>query len=179
MAIRRIPRRPRASGAQLPGPTGSEDDPSDGVAVRAAALALLRRRDYAAAELRSKLLARGYAPALIGSTLSELTAERALDDARYAQNYLSSHAGRGQGPVRIAAALRTLGIAAELIEAALAGGPDWSQLARAVRQRRFGAAAPEGWAEKGRQARFLQYRGFSADHIRSALGPDFDPDALP
>jgi SOS response regulatory protein OraA/RecX len=35
---------------------------------------------------------------------------------------------------------------------------------------------PESWSDKARQARFLQYRGFSSDHIRFALGSDFDPD---
>jgi regulatory protein len=36
---------------------------------------------------------------------------------------------------------------------------------------------PESWPEKARQARFLQYRGFSSDHIRAALGADFDSDS--
>ena len=55
--------------------------------------------------------------------------------------------------------------------------PDWSAIAREVRRRRFGPKAPADWAEKGRQARFLQYRGFSNDHIRSALGPDLELDS--
>ena len=42
--------------------------------------------------------------------------------------------------------------------------------------RRFGADLPDTWPEKAKQARFLQYRGFSGDQIRAALGPDFDPD---
>jgi len=47
-----------------------------------------------------------------------------------------------------------------------------------VRARRFGAEVPADWREKARQARFLQYRGFSADHIRSALGAsDFETDS--
>ena len=55
-----------------------------------------------------------------------------------------------------------------LAEAALADGPDWAALARQVRQGRFGARPPADWREKARQARFLQYRGFSSDHIRAA-----------
>jgi len=31
---------------------------------------------------------------------------------------------------------------------------------------------PKRWPEKAREARFLQYRGFSTDHIRSALGAE-------
>ncbi|HEX4674397.1 MAG TPA: regulatory protein RecX, partial [Steroidobacteraceae bacterium] len=73
--------------------------------------------------------------------------------------------------------LRSMGVAADLIEAALATGPDWRELARAIRVRKFGAEPPEEWTERTRQARFLQYRGFSSDHIRAATGADFDPDS--
>jgi len=95
-----------------------------------------------------------------------------LDDARFAQAYVSYHAGRGQGPVRIGAELAALGLTAGEIDAALSAGPDWRALAREVRARKFGAAEPESRSEKSRQARFLQYRGFSSDHIRFALGSD-------
>ncbi len=70
-----------------------------------------------------------------------------------------------------------MGVDPALIDAALGSVADWAGLAREVRRRRFGAAAPKVWREKGRQARFLQYRGFSNDHIRTALGPDFEVDA--
>jgi recombination protein RecA len=65
---------------------------------------------------------------------------------------------------------------AELIAGALEAGPDFAALCRQVRTRRFGADLPAEWKERARQARFLQYRGFSSDHIRSAFGPDFDPE---
>ncbi len=140
--------------------------------VRAAAITLLARRDYSSAELRERLQERGFDPAVVAAAVAELVAERAIDDARYTEHYVSSHANLGQGPVRIAAGLKALGLPAALIDAALGCGPDWSALARQVRARKFGAGEPESWAERGRQARFLQYRGFSSDHIRAALGPD-------
>ena len=64
---------------------------------------------------------------------------------------------------------------AEIAEA-LQAGPDFAALCRDVRRRRFGAELPAEWKERARQSRFLQYRGFSSDHIRSAFGPDFDPE---
>jgi regulatory protein len=152
------------------------DRASDPEAIRAAAIALLARRDFASGELRDKLSSQGYDHTLVAETVAELVAERLLDDARYGENYVAYHADRGQGPVRIGADLKALGLPAEAIEAAIASGPDWRALAREVRVRKFGQAPPGDWAEKGRQARFLQYRGFSSDHIRSAIGPDFDPD---
>ena len=145
-------------------------------AVRAAAVGLLARRDFASAELRAKLAQQGYDPTTIEIAVAELVAGRVLDDRRFADNYVSYHAERGQGPTRISADLRTLGVASETIDAALGCGPSWHALAREVRIRKFGLDLPETWAEKARQARFLQYRGFSSDHIRSALGPDFEPD---
>ncbi|MBV8145847.1 MAG: regulatory protein RecX, partial [Gammaproteobacteria bacterium] len=97
-----------------------------------------------------------------------------LDDARCAENYVAYHAGRGHGPVRIAAELRRRGLADELIAAALQSGPDWKALARKVCRAKFGAQPAATWAQRARQARFLQYRGFSSDHIRAATGADPD-----
>lgn len=113
---------------------------------------------------------------MVATAVEELVSGRILDDSRYADNYVAYHSERGQGPLRIAADLRALGLPPERIEAALASGPDWAARAREVRIRRFGLEPPADWAGKGRQARFLQYRGFSSDHIRSALGAEIDLD---
>jgi regulatory protein len=149
---------------------------ADPEAIRTAALALLARRDWLAGELTAKLQASGCEPRAAASVVAELVAERLLDDARYAERYVASRAERGHGPVRIASDLASLGAPRDLIEAALASGPDWRAVADAVRRRKFGAAPPDSWAEKARQARFLQYRGFSSDHIRAATGADLEPD---
>jgi regulatory protein len=137
---------------------------------------LLARRDFSSAELRGRLARKGFDAAVVAQVIAELVEERALNDSRYAANYVRYEAGRGHGPVRIRAELKGLELADELIEAALAEGPDWQALAREARMRKFGPEPPTGWPEKARQARFLQYRGFSSDHIRSALNADFDLD---
>ena len=158
-------------------PSQAEAKARDPGAARASAIALLARRDFASGELRQKLDSEGYDSAVIASVLADLAAERALDDARYAQNYVMYHSERGHGPLRITADLHALGVAEELIERALATVPDWRALARDVRIRKFGAELPQDPTEKTRQARFLRYRGFSSDHIRAATGADFDPDS--
>jgi regulatory protein len=160
----------------VPGSGTGREDAADSGAVRSAAVALLARRDLPSGALRERLAARGFEPAATSAALAELAAEGALDDARFAHNYVAYHAARGRGPVRIAADLRVLGLPPELIEAALAAGPDWRALASAARARRFGRPAPADYRDKARQARFLQYRGFSADHIRAATGADSDTD---
>jgi regulatory protein len=157
-------------------PEKAEAKARDPDAARLAAVALLARRDFATGELRQKLESQGFRPEIAAAVVTDLVGERALDDGRYAENYVAYHSGRGQGPLRIAADLKALGVSSELVEAALASGPDWRVLAREVRTRKFGAGPCEEWAEKTRQARFLQYRGFSSDHIRAATGADFDPD---
>jgi regulatory protein len=137
-----------------------------------AAVSLLARRDFACRELCERLISEGFGETAAAGVVAELAREGVLDDRRYAQNYVAYHAGRGQGPVRIAAELRRNGLAADLIEAALAGGPDWRALARKVRGAKFGLQPPASWAQRARQARFLQYRGFSSDHIRAATGAE-------
>jgi regulatory protein len=149
---------------------------ADPQAIRTAALTLLARRDFLTGELGAKLQTAGCDAQLVAGVLAELVHERLLDDSRYAERYVASRAERGQGPVRIAAELAALGAPRELIDAALESGPDWRVVAGTVRRRKFGAAPPGSWAEKARQARFLQYRGFSSDHIRAATGADLEPD---
>jgi regulatory protein len=143
-------------------------------AARAVAIGLLARRDFASNELREKLDAKGFAPAAAAVVIADLTSTGLLNDERYARNYVAYHAGRGQGPVRIAVELRRRGLAAESIDAALVSGPDWNALARRVCRAKFGSQPPANWAQRARQARFLQYRGFSSDHIRAATGAEPD-----
>jgi regulatory protein len=160
-------------------PRGKKVDVSkacDARAVRSAAVALLARRDFASVALCRHLESAGYDSAVVGAAVAALARERLVDDARFGENYVTFHAGRGQGPVRIGAGLKAVGLPCELIDTALAAGPDWRARAQAVRSRKFGPELPRSWPEKSRQARFLQYRGFSADHIRAALGTDFNLD---
>jgi regulatory protein len=145
-------------------------------AVRGAACTLLARRDFTTGELHERLAAKGWDPDVVARAVTELLEERMLDDIRYASNYVAYHAARGRGPIRIGADLRARILPAELIEAALASVQDWRAHARTARIRKFGPKAPAAWPEKGRQARFLQYRGFSSDHIRAAIGTDFNLD---
>jgi regulatory protein len=149
---------------------------TDATQARAAAVALLARKDFASGELRARLARRGFEAGIAAETVAALAGEGIVNDVRYAENYVTYHAGRGQGPLRVAAELRERGVAAELIGAALERGPDWHAVARLTRARRFGKSLPGSWRERARQGRFLQYRGFSSDHIRTALGADPDTD---
>jgi regulatory protein len=165
--MRRPGGKPSLSDAQMRDPGHS----------RAYAIFLLSRRDYSASELRKKLTGRGYLEEAIVPVVGELLASNTINDRRYGSNVVAYRARRGQGPVRIRNELRKAGVAAEDVDAAVAGdedSPDFTKRAREVRSRKFGPEIPKDHKERAKQARFLQYRGFSNDHIRAALEGDLE-----
>lgn len=139
----------------------------------------MARREYSTTEASTALIRKGYDPVVVAVTVAELQEERLFDDARYAESLVRMLTGRGQGPQRVRHALLEAGIPPESAAVALDTAPDWKLLAADVRRRKFGARVPKDWPGRARQMRFLQYRGFSKDHIASALegsGAD-DPDS--
>jgi regulatory protein len=171
--------RPRPR--QRPKPSNSYDedpDPREPPAfersdVRWAAMNLLARREYARAELSGRLVTKGMPEALVAEVLEELAGEGLQSDVRFAEAFVQSRVGRGQGPVRIRMDLERRGVSSGTLENALEDCEiDWPALAGAVRRKRFGGAQPGDFRERARQMRFLQYRGFTTDHIRAALGDD-------
>jgi regulatory protein len=150
--------------------TGEAAGGNDAKAVEAAAVRLLARREHSIDELRRKLASRGYSPDTIEPVIQKLAGKRLVSDERFTSSFVHHHAKRGQGPVRIRAALRQQGIAGDQVEEALRSAEiDWAQLAREVRRRKFGATPPRGLAERAKQARFLQYRGFDSEQLRAAF----------
>jgi regulatory protein len=139
--------------------------------ARRAAMDLLARREHSPRELRTKLVGRGHAADEVDAALDALEREGLLSAARYLESFIASHARRGHGPLRIRTELERQGIARDEVSQALqAAGIDFAALAREVCQRRFGAAGPRDFADRARRLRFLQYRGFSADDARRAVG---------
>jgi regulatory protein len=149
--------------------------------ARVAGYALLAGRDFSVHEMTERLLRKGYDAEVVAAAVSALVQEGFLREERYAEHFVSQHAGRGRGPVRIRMQLREKGVEGEVIDRALeTTETDWVAAAREARRRKFGAAPPGDYRERVRQARFLRYRGFSSEHIQAALGAfedeDFSPD---
>jgi regulatory protein len=153
-----------------------EIEPLDSRAARVAALDALARRDYASEELRRKLLDKGYDSAVVLQLIERLCTERLLDDGRYLENYVAYHAARGQGPKRLRADLRKVGLHGAQVDSSVDAYPDWIVQLQRARQKKFGASLPSNYADQQRQARFLAYRGFTGAQIRTALGFDTDLD---
>jgi regulatory protein len=149
--------------------------------VRRAALALLAGRDFSRHELATRLLRKGHDPQAVDAAVEGLVRERLLREDRYVEQFVTQHAGRGHGPMRIRMELREKGVDSEAIAQGLdEAGTDWVAAAREARRRKFGLSPPGDYRERAKQARFLQYRGFSSEQIRAALGPGEDePDHEP
>jgi len=146
-------------------------DPSNPtLACRRRAMDLLARRDHSRFELERKLVARGFELDTVRDVLEALAAERLLADGRFVESFIAGRIRKGQGPVRIRGELLQRGISdADATEGLSSVEADWSQLAAAVRAKRFGSQRPADFKERARQAKFLQYRGFESDQIRAAL----------
>lgn len=134
----------------------------------------MARRDRASEELRQTLLEKGYDREIVAGVIGRLVDEHLLDDRRYVDNFVSYHAARGCGPLRVRAELRKLGLQGELVEDCIAAFPDWIGPLHSARKKKFGANLPAEFADRERQARFLGYRGFTGAQIRTALGFDTD-----
>lgn len=131
---------------------------------------LLARREYAVVELAGRLRNKGFVPATVATVLAALQREGLLSDARFAADFVRNRVHRGYGPVRIRMELARRGVDEALNREVLAGYDGrWPECLDRARRKRFGAGLPADLRERQRQARFLQYRGFTADQIRRAL----------
>ena len=156
---------------------GREVDPLNARAARVAALDALARRDHASGELRRKLRDKGYDAGVVDEIVDRLVNEKLLDDRRYLQNFVAYHAARGQGPNRVRADLRKLGLQMPEADTVLDEYPDWIAHLKRARQKKFGTSLPTNYADRQRQARFLAYRGYTGAQIRATFGFDTDSDA--
>lgn len=157
MARRRIDTRERTA------PTGT---------ARAAALRLLGLRDYTTEELRTKLLARGFAPDETARALEGLAAEGLADDRRAARAHIRTGSRvKGRGRRRLRQELERRGLSAEIAAEALAEHSDDDELAavRRVLSRRRGTGRLS-MADRRRLFQQLLRRGFASDLIARALG---------
>jgi regulatory protein len=160
-----------------PADAGAVSAPSNSGRSRllARAVALLARREHSRAELARKLMQRleeGEDRADVDAVLDDLQRRKLLSDERFAASLVRTRGPR-YGAARLKLDLKARGVPAAIAAEALdqlggcAGGSEVDR-ARAVWSRRFGAA-PQSLAERARQARFLEARGFSSEVIRQVL----------
>ena len=143
------------------------------------AVALLARREHSRAELAAKLrrrLQEGEDAVEVERVLDELQRRGLLSEERYAASVVRSRAAR-YGNARLKQELKARGVADAAAAAALssASGSEFER-AKTIWSRRFGAL-PATLAERARQVRFLQARGFDSAVIRRILKGQPDDEA--
>jgi regulatory protein len=152
------------------------------VSIRATAIRMLARREYARAELSERLTRRGADAAEVTRVLDELEQLGYLSDARFAQMLVTQKAGR-YGKRAIAHALTQRRVASPAAQTALDTLKNVDELAEAsaLWARRFDSP-PRDERERARQIRFLMARGYGLSTAlkvvrRPGAGAPTDADA--
>lgn len=136
--------------------------------LRERALGLLARREHSRAELARKLELAGFDAGEIAPLLDAFEEKNWLSDRRFAESYVADHRAKS-GSTKLAYELRQRGVSDEIIELVLEEQHD-SELERAreVWKKKF-KSAPADAAEKARQMRFLQSRGFAQETVKNIM----------
>jgi regulatory protein len=144
----------------------------DAAEARQAALRMLTRREHGRKELEGKLINKGCTADIAAQVAAGLEAEGLLSDDRFVEALVRVRRQRGCGPLRIQKELQQKGVAEDVVERWLdVAGDDWVEAVKRVCRRKYGGKVPKSLSARAKQARFLQYRGFTFDQIRQALNP--------
>jgi regulatory protein len=131
---------------------------------------LLALREHSRLELSRKLLQRKADPTRLEQVLDQLQQDGLQSDERFTESFIEGRINRGQGPVRIRRELNERGVDASLIERYLQiYDGEWRELMARVHDAKFGSGQVRENKELAKRARFLEYRGFAGEMIRSFL----------
>jgi regulatory protein len=120
-------------------------------------------------------VARGCDERLATTVVAGLAGERLVSDERYIESLVHARRARGYGPQRIRRELEGKGIDRATIDQWIdPSDRDWLSDLNRVHGRKFGGRRPASLAERAKQTRFLQYRGYTPEQIRIVLGSDDD-----
>jgi len=138
------------------------------VSLKAQAVRLLARREYARDELEQRLVAKGASRDEVAAVLDELSSQGLLSNERFAHALVAQKSG-SYSRRSIRGELKRKGVSGEAIEHAIGDAPIEDDAAMlALWHRRFGTP-PANDREKARQIRFLQSRGFALSAIFKML----------
>lgn len=165
-------------------------------ALIARAMRLLGQRDHGEAELRRKLMTppqpftkppsykarqdkepgsraapkeiEEICPEQVEEVIAYCYQHNWLDDARFAERYITGRSNRGLGAQRIRSELMQKGVDKETIGEALENCEvDWCNKAYDLATQKFGQPLPTQWKDKSKVLRYLLYRGFFQEEIQS------------
>lgn len=111
------------------------------------------------------------ADSVVAKVIAELKELRYLSDERFAEMFIRSRIERGFGPIKIRFELAQKKISESLIDHHLNQDTAfWIEQASQLCLKKYRKEPISDYNSWSKRARFLQTRGFSFDHIHSALG---------
>ena len=128
------------------------------------ALKMLIRREHSQLELSNKLQLKGFDDADIKHSIDLLIEQKYQSDERFSEAFILMRYNQGKGPVKISSELKKRGI-----ESFDLSNFDWFELAKEVREKKFGQNFPLDFKTQAKQKRFLNSRGFNFDEIHKAF----------
>ena len=138
--------------------------------VLAGAMRLLAAREHSQFELRRKLGQKGHEAQDIEQALEQLADQSLQSDERFVESFVNSYRERGKGPKRIRLELQQHQLSVELIDTYLDERDEvWKASAVQVKQKKFGDDAATDYPQQMKQAKFLEYRGFTHEQISYVL----------
>jgi regulatory protein len=145
------------------------------MSLKARALKYLSAREHSRLELTRKLSRYAQESDDVEALLDWLEAARFLSQTRFSESLVNRRAARF-GNSRILSELQSHGIDADALNEIKASlSQDEVARAREVWRKKYGDP-PADSAERAKQMRFLQQRGFSLDAIRAAMRNLGEPD---
>ena len=133
------------------------------------ALQTLSRREYSRLELRRRLIEKGGYPEDIENLLNDFEKKGWLNEDRFVEVLIRSRRNRF-GCLKILRELEEKGVSDSGISLAKELlSRDEELIAKTIWKKKFGVL-PVSLSERGRQARFMQSRGFDQSLVRRILG---------
>ena len=130
----------------------------------ALALKMLIMREHSQLELSNKLKLKGFKDVEIKHSIDLLIKQNYQSDARFSEAFILMRYNQGKGPVIISSELKKRGI--ESFDLSIF---DWFELAKDVREKKFGKNLRSDYKTQAKQKRFLKSRGFGFDEINKAF----------
>lgn len=138
--------------------------------MRLKAMDFLARREYSRKELKQKLFERFPNSAEIDLVLDGLNKDGLQSDARFADSFFRLRVNAGYGPNYIRAELRQRGIDETLVAHVFSEQSiDWCDAARQVFDKKFSGVDLSDQKARAKCMRYMQYKGFTFDHIKDLL----------
>jgi len=130
----------------------------------AVALNMLIRREHSQLELSNKLQLKGFDDFDIKHSINLLIEQKYQSDERFSEAFILMRYNQGKGPVKISFELKKRGI-----ESFDLSNFDWFELAKEVREKKFGQNLSLDFKTQAKQKRFLNSRGFGFDQINKTF----------